>query len=225
MRAHTDNNLPFWISVAAALSATVAIVFFALFNEGNILEFNATFCFVCYSMREDVISAGALSNAASNYGGAGYVLEYGGNYYVTIACYYSENDAKRIRQSLLRRGFDCEVLIVETDEYPLKSAARKNEKLFAGNLNTLYSLSKLCYDCANGLDTGEYSQTAAKSVLADVKSGLNGLKNANGDNCFSEEIRRLLAECNSADESYLYSKDMRKLQIAIADTIINIKLF
>ena len=47
---------------------------------------------------------------------------------------------------------------------------------------------------------------------------------SNPDNCFSEEIRRLIAECSDASEGYVYSKDLRRLQIAIADSVINVKL-
>ena len=48
---------------------------------------------------------------------------------------------------------------------------------------------------------------------------------ANADNCFSGEIRRLIAECDNVNEGYVYSKDLRRLQIAIADSIINVKLY
>lgn len=201
---------------------TVAVILCTVCLGGNSIEFEAAFYFVCYAARDNAISAGAISGAVSNYGGAGYVLEYGGEYYVTVACYYEQNDAERIRQSLLRRGLNCNVLAIETGEYRVTAAA--DGQLYVGNLNTLFALSKVCYQCANGLDTGEYGQSEAKSVIDDVKSGLNGLKYANADNLFSGEIRRLIAECDAASENYIYSKDLRKLQIAIADTIINIRL-
>lgn len=181
---------------------------------------------MCYTIRDNALSADAISDTVSSYGGAGYVLEYDGNYYVTVACYYTENEANRVRQNLLKRGLNCSVLCIKTDYYPIQSfGSQKKEQLYLGNLNTLYSLSELCYKCANGLDTGEYSQNSAKGVLKDVISGLNGLKEANNENCFWGEIRRLLAECEAVEDGFIYSKDMRKLQIAIADTVININLY
>ena len=98
-------------------------------------------------------------------------------------------------------------------------------QLYTGNLNTLQSLSCMAYDCANALDTGEYSQNQAKTVILSIESGLKGLFTANSDNCFSEHLRRLLKECEALKSGYVYSKDLRRLQIAVADTIINIKLY
>lgn len=217
---------PFFVSVVAVITVTAAIIICVITFGGSKINFKSEFYFVCYFVRDNIISADSLSDTVESYGGAGYVLKYAGKYYVTVSCYYTENDAKGVQQSLLRRGIECSVLSVETDEYHVNSYGSKaNENLFLGNLNTLYSLSKLCYECANGLDTGEYNQAAAKGVLADVERSLNGLKSANSSNCFSGEIRRLLSECEAAKDGFIYSKNMRKLQIAIADTVINIDLY
>lgn len=216
---------PFFVSVAAAVAATlVAIIFSVNFGKTKIV-FEREFYFVCFSVKDNSVSAAAISDSVSNLGGAGYVLEYGGGYYITVSCYYTENDAESVRQSLLRRGLQCKVLAVETDEYIIKSGSEKLKTLYLGNLNTLYSLSEMCYECANGLDGGKYTQASARNVLKDVESGLNGLKKANPSNCFSAETDRLLAECKVAGDGFIYSKAMRKLQIAIADTIINADLY
>lgn len=216
---------PFVISVTLVIAVTVAIIIGVISAGSSKIKFESEYYFVCYTVRDNAVSADAISDTVSSYGGAGYVLEYDGDFYVTVACYYTESEANRVKQTLLTRGLKCSVLEVGRDEYTLQSAAAKrNEKLFLGNLNTLTSLSRMCYDCANGLDTGEYSQSAAKAVLKDVKSGLDGLRSANVENCFSGELRRLIAECE-AISGYILSKDMRKLQIAIADTVINIQLY
>ncbi len=216
----------FFISVVIAITVTVAVILTVVSCSGSKINFKTTFYFVCYAVEDNAISAGSISNAVSNYGGAGYVLEYDGAFFVTVSCYYTERDAKSVCESLKRRDLECEVLKIETDEYALKStAARKNAQLYTGNLNTLNSLSTLAYECANALDTGTYSQSKAKSVLASLESGLKGLLNANSENCFSTAIRRLLTECKNLEGSYIYSKDMRKLQIVIADSIINAELY
>ena len=216
---------PFFVSVTLVLAVTVAIIIGVISTGNAKIIFKSEYYFVCFATRDNALSADAISDTVSSYGGAGYVLEYDGKYFVTVACYYTEKEADKVRQTLLKRGLQCSVLEIETDEYSLQSAAAKRrEKLFLGNLNTLNSLSRLCYECANGLDTGEYSQSAAKSVLRDVKSGLEGLRSANVENCFSGELRRLIAECE-AISGYIMSKDMRKLQIAITDTVINIELY
>ncbi len=219
------GNKAFAVSVAAVLAVTAAVIIFSVSFGGAELAFEYEYYFVCYAVRDNAVSADAISNSVSGYGGAGYVLEYGGNYYVTVACYYNENDAKTVKNSLLRRGLDCSVLKASASGYPInQSDLKRNRELFEGNLTTLNSLTELCYGCANGLDTGNISQNAAKNVLKNVKSGLEGLKKANPANCFTDEIDRLLAECEAAGNGYILSKNMRKLQIAIADCVININL-
>ena len=48
---------------------------------------------------------------------------------------------------------------------------------------------------------------------------------SNQNNCFTNELKRLKALTEDAANGYIYSKDLRKLQIAILDTVININLF
>ena len=191
-------------------------------STANKLSFSATFYFVCYSVEDNAISASSVSDAVSSYGGAGYVLEYRGEYFVTVSCYYEKSNAEKVCESLKRRNLECEVLKIETDEYSLPASADKN--LYLGNLNTLLSLSTLAYECANKLDTGEYGQANAKNVISDIKTGINGLLNANKSNCFTQNLKRLISLCNETGGGIVYSKDLRKLQIAIADDIININL-
>ena len=216
---------PFIVSVAAVIAATVIICVIAFSCSGNKINFKSTFYFVCYRTEDNSVSASSISGAVSNYGGAGYILEYGDSFYVTVACYYKENDAKTVCESLKKRDLNCNVLKIETDEYAVANSSSTQNNLYLGYLNTLNSLSTLAYVCANALDTASYGQQQAKSVILDVKSGLNGLLNANADNCFSQHLRRLVAVCDEVGEDYVYSKDLRRLQIAIADVIINVKLY
>lgn len=217
---------PFFISVLAAVGFTVAVCIFAFSCQGAKLKFKTCFYFVCYAMEDNSISAGSISSAVSAYGGAGYIIEHGGKYYITVSCYYEEKDAENVCRELKDRNLSCSVLKIETEEYRLKTSyAKKHAELYRGNLNTLNSLARLAYDCANALDTGAYNQSNAKSVIADIKSGLKSLLSANENKCFTIELKRLIAECDDAAGGIIYSKDLRKLQIATADTIIHIELF
>lgn len=177
-------------------------------------------------MEDNSVSASSISGAVSSFGGAGYILEIDERYYVTVACYYEQKHADDVCAELKTRDMVCSVLKVETKEYDLQTSnAKKCSKLYLGNLNTLHTLSTLAYGCANSLDTGEYNQSNAKNVIKDVKSGLEGLLSANANNCFTNELRRLIAVCDDTADGYVYSKDLRKLQIAIADTVINVQLY
>ena len=216
---------PFIISVATVALVTVIIIIAAFSCSVNKLTFKSTFYFVCYRTEDNAVSAGSISGAVSNYGGAGYILEYGDSFFVTGACYYDDKDANNVCENLKKRDMECEVVEISTEEYYVANASSANNKLYLGNLNTLQSLTTLAYNCANSIDTGEYGQTQAKSVITDIRNALKGLLTANTDNCFSGEIRRLIAECDNVNEGYVYSKDLRRLQIAIADSIINVKLY
>lgn len=225
MRVRRREITPFVVAVGAIFAVTVIICAFAVSCNTLTLTFETTFYFVCYKSSDNYLSASSISDAVSSYGGAGYILELDGEYFITVSCYYSENDANAVRDSLARRKLDCFVLKKEITEYPLPRSASKNAELFRGNLNTLTSLSSLAYACANKLDTGEYSQANAKQVISDLLKGLKSLQNANMSNCFSNELKRLTIICEDAGSGIVYSKDLRKLQIAIADTVINIELY
>lgn len=225
MKVRGREITPFIVAVTAIVTVTVIICVLAFSYGTATLTFEAAFYFVCYKTEDNYLSASSVSDAVSSYGGAGYILELDGEYYVTVSCYYSESDAVAVRDSLARRELTCFVLKRETKEYSLPRSAEKNSGLYRGNLNTLTSLSALAYTCANKLDTGEYSQTDAKRVLSDILTGLKSLENANVGNCFSDELRRLVTICGDAGDGIIYSKDLRKLQIAAIDTVINIKLY
>lgn len=213
------------ISVAATVAATVIIIACAISCGSTSVKFKTTHYFVCYAIRDNAVSASSISSLVSEYGGAGYILEYQENFYVTVACYYSQSDAEKICDNLKKRNLNCSVLKIEKETYSLSSGAAGCAELYCGNLNTLNSLAVLAYECANALDTGEYNQSKAAAVVSSIKSGLNGLLAANSDNCFTAHLRRLIAECNDVNGGYIYSKDMRKLQIAVADVIINAELY
>lgn len=225
MRIAGKKISPFIISMAAVIAVTAAILVAAFSCSANKLTFKTTFYFICYRTEDNAVSASSVSDAVSSYGGAGYILEHDNSFFVTVACYYNDNDAKAVCESLKRRDLDCEVVKISTDEYTVAGNSNANNKLYLGNLNTLQSLTSLAYGCANALDTGEYGQTQAKSVISDIQNTLKGLLTANPDNCFSGQIRRLITECTDVSNGYVYSKDLRRLQIAIADTIINVKLY
>lgn len=212
------------IGVCVAIAAVVLICCLVP-SAGKKLDYKATFYYVYYDTPKDAHSASSMSSVVQSYGGAGYVVSCNGNYYVTVACYYKETDAETVCASLNKKGLSCSSVKVERDEYKLKGAAKKYADKYQGNLNTLLSVSKICYDLANSLDTATQNQNGAKSILADVKTDLNSLLRLNGTNCFAEELSLLLAECDDVSEGYILSREVRRLQVAVCDCIINVKLY
>lgn len=218
------RNFGFICAIGAAVFAALICIFAYSCRKGN-LEISFEYYFVVYRTADNSISASSFSDAASTYGGAGYILRYDGNYYVTLSCYYKDSDAKKVCDSLKKRDLDCMTLKVKKSKFELKNQnARKNSDLYKGNLNTLNSLSCLAYECANGLDSGEYNQSKTKNLTADILGELNTLLCANQNNCFTQDLDYLVSECENRRGGYIYSKDMRYLQIAILDIIISAEL-
>lgn len=212
--------------VALTLVAAIIIILVCTIPScGGKLGFEATFYYVCYDSPSDSFSASSMSSVVHSYGGAGYIVENDGNYFVTVSCYYDEKDALSVSSELNKKGLECSVVKVKAGDYALRGSAKRNAEKYLGNLNTLTSLSRLCYDLANALDKYSCDQSAAKSVLNDVKTGLDGLARSNAANCFSGEIASLRAECDDVSHGYVLSHDVRRLQIAIIDSIVNIKLY
>lgn len=201
------------------------ILCFTLPSCAGKLGFKTTFYYVCYNSPPDAQSASSISSVVHSYGGAGYIIECDGSYYVTVACYYDSNDANNVVSSLGKKGLGCSVVEVTAGDFELRGSAKRNAEKFKGNLETLLSLSRLCYDLANSLDSCSISQPSAKSVLGDVSSGLSGLADINTANCFTKEIDRLIAECSDASAGYVFSYDVRRLQIVICDCITNVKIY
>lgn len=215
----------FLIGAAAVLLIAVVVIFCTLpFGTGK-LGYKQTFFYVCYDSPSDAHSASSMSSVVHSYGGAGYIIENKGKYFVTVSCYYNENDALSVSNALNKKGLACSVLEVTAGDYELGGSAVRNKEKYLGNLNTLTSLSRLCYDLANSLDGYSLNQSGAKSVLQDVKTGLDSLARSNTANCFSNEIESLRAECDDVSHGYVFSYDVRRLQIAIIDSVVNVKLY
>lgn len=215
------QNLQFFISIIAVVAATVIICLCAATcSKGNI-KFEKTYYFVYYKKSDNAISADSLSQTADSYGGAGYVLSYKNNFYITYACYYSSDEADGVCSNLKRRDLDCDVLKVETDKFSLNHADKKLKELYLGDLNTFDSLSRLAYECANGLDTGKYSQSKAKDIVGNILSTLNGLLKTNENNSFYNTVRTAADEVKVRASGFIASKNMRYIQILLIDGIIN----
>ena len=216
---------PLLIFVFALLVIVILIACVKFASCSQTLDFCATFYYVCHEKPYTESAASSMSSAVQNYGGAGYVIESGGDYFVTVSCYYEERDAQSVCTTLKRKGLSCTVVKVKVDGISLNGNAKKNSQKYTGNLKTLLSISEVCYSLANSIDYGKVDQNGAKEVLSQVSISLKGLLRENSVNCFSSELNRLVSECEDASYGYVYARDVRKLQIAICDTIANVKLY
>ena len=218
------SALGFIISLSLIIAATAGICAFAFLFPAGKIDIKATYYFVFFRRADNAASADSLSQTVESYGGAGYVLNYDDDLGVAVACYYDENSAQTVCSSLKRRDLDCAVKKIERDGFKLNFSAKKNAALFEGNLNTLSSIAHIAYECANGLDAGSYSQNNAKEMINTIINGIDGLKTNNTDNCFTEALDEIKRECDDRAGSFLRAGDLRYIQIAIIDKILNIEL-
>lgn len=213
------------VPIIFTLALAVIIICCAVPLCNTTLEFSAKFYYVCYKSPTDAQSASSVSGVVHSYGGAGYIIENDGKYYVTISCYYEQKDANSVCTNLNNKGLSCTVIVAEANAISLPPSAKSKAENYKGTLNTLYSLSVMCYDLANGMDGGEHNQSSAKSLLAEIRTGLDSLYRTNKTNCFSGELSALIAECDDVSHGYVFSYDVRRLQIAITDSIIHVRLY
>ena len=218
------KNKGFIVGAVCAVVAVLILGVCFISCSGGKLTYRSAYYFVCYRICDNAFSASSLSSTVASYGGAGYILNYKDNFFVTVSCYYKKTDAETVCESLKKRDLKCSVMEIKTEKYKIRGSAKKNSELYLGNFNTLNSLSSLAYECANGIDTGEFSQSKAKDVVASIKSSLKGLLKENTNNCFTNDLNFLIAECDDKERGLLLSKDMRYLQIAMIDVIVNMEL-
>lgn len=219
---HKKTDFGLAVAIIVIVAFTAAICLSAVACPAKKINFKAVFYVIYYSGAENEISVSALSETVESYGGAGYVLEYSDGFYVTVACYSDEQSAESVQAALKRRNLGCEILKAERTKYATKD--RKNAERYAGNLNTLVSLADMAYNCANSLDTGEFGQSKAKEIISAIKSGTEAIKNSEAGNPFSVCAETVSDICDEIKKGYIYSRELRFLQVAIADAILNIDL-
>jgi len=209
---------------AAAVCTFTAVMLSCLVNVVS-LDFSAVFYYVVYGSPTDEVSAASVSSLVHSYGGAGYIIECDGEYFVTVSCYFDKAQADEVCSDLNSSGISCAVIAASADGYGLKLRDAQYKAKYEGNLNTLLSLSKICYGLANSLDDLSVSQNGAKNMLTDVSYSLSGLLKSNAENCFTEQLNYLICECEDVSTGYVFSYDVRKLQIAICNALVNIKIY
>ena len=183
------------------------------------------FYYVCYDCPTDAVSTSSISSLVESYGGAGYIVQSEGEYYVTVACYYDERDAQSVARTLVNKQLSCRVIEVERQSFTLASSRRRYADKYLAMLATLRQISVVLYDLANAVDSLSCDQVGAAAVLSDVETTLEGLERDNAANCFTSEIGALLAECRDVNYGYILARGIRRLQIAVCDAIINTEIY
>ena len=107
------------VALIAAAIIVVAATIAAIPSCKSTIEFSARYFFVCYKSADDAYSASTISSTVQSYGGAGYIVRLGQNYYVTVSCYYSDEDARSVCSTLAEDGLSCTVVEAYIGGYDL----------------------------------------------------------------------------------------------------------
>lgn len=211
--------------IAAIVCAVTAAIVIPLSSCAYRVDCGFAFYYVCYDCPTDAVSASSISSLVESYGGAGYIICEDGEYYVTVACYYDERDAQSVASTLAKKELGCQVVCAERESFTLSPARRKYAERYLSVFNLLLQTSHILYDLANAVDSLSCDQLQAKSVLGDVQTTLDGLVRDNRLGCFAEAAAALAAECVDVNYGYILSRDVRRLQIAVCDAIINTEIY
>ena len=209
------------VILAAAIIIAAAIIA-AIPSCGSRIDFSAQFYFVCYKSADDAHSASSISSTVQSYGGAGYIIKLGSNYHVAVACYYSREDVESVMLSLADDGLSCQVIEAYAGGYDIPRRLSGQKSNISGALATLSQLGSLFYETANGLDGGTLTNAAAVSVLGNARAVLNAAMSENEGNALYSEINYLLALVDDLDPAYVYAREVRALQIAVCDCLLNV---
>jgi len=196
------------------------------FTQNKYIHLNLEYHFVYCTNEIDNLSASSLSNALQSLGGAGGIVKLGEKYYVVVACCYNLTDALSCRQAFKNFSLNLAVKSLKIEEIKLSTPhAFENAKLYKNNLLTLHETSRAVYNCAELLSLKKATQKSAKLMVENAATILRGLLKVNPNNCFTERLKYLLAECNNVLFGEIDESHLRQLQIAFCNAVINAKLY
>lgn len=169
-------------------------------------------------------TASAVAGQIYFSGGAGYLLKTGGESSIAIACYFSLQDAERVRDRMAEKGVETGIKHLSSQDFSVSGSVCAQKNRMLSNAETAETCAKLLYDTANGLERTDASQDEARAAVRSVYKVLKGLREGNGHAVYSEWNRALSdAEKRAREtaEGILFAKDLRYLQVQLCDFIIN----
>ena len=204
-----------FILIAAAVAVLVA--FFCLASCGGGVIKRRVRWYVAYC-------EGYASHDVTAMGGAGYNLSYRGNDYVAAACFEFIGDAENYAAGMSDRGIECRVITCERLNFSLTTYnASQSSELYGTILDDLNEACRSAGEAAARAEGGG-GVAAAREAVADVNRGLTALLYG-APGCFTAPLARLCflaADCAYSD--VLFIREVRFLQLAIADVLMNITL-
>lgn len=161
-------------------------------------------------------------------GGAGYLLNSDGKQRVILSCYFKQTDCERVKNTLLEKGVEAEILALSTKSFSLDGKNASLQSKVEANAETAETCAKILYETANGLERTDLSQAEARAAVKGVVSSLKGLRKGNEETAFEIWNHKLSdAERRGIEitEGILFAKDLRYLQIELCMDILSTNLY
>lgn len=206
---------------AVLLAVVIAVVLGVKRREGEV-DFEADYYFLIEECEDS--TAAAVAGTVYGKGGAGVLLESGDG--VVVACYYTVQDAERVREAMLEKGTKTRILELSAQKFPLKGTNAAYCARVAANARTLESCARLLYDTANGLERAQAGQSAARAAAYGTACSLAGLAEGNEERFFDRwnaELARAERECREISEGIVFAKDLRRIQAQLLCALVGLK--
>lgn len=171
-----------------------------------------------------VVYSTATAAAVRGLGGAACDFNYDGKIYTAAACFQFIGDAQNYAEGMGRRGVSCGVLTCERlsfrlTTYSASSHAARYEHIIDSLNTTCVTVGEVALSLEGGGD-----KTAARAELSVVTQNFANLLDGSSD-CFTAPLARLCylaADCAYSDLLFVW--EVRRLQLAVADILFNIRL-
>lgn len=163
------------IALADLFSTFITVGSFAGVNGGKI---NAYSIYAVY-LHQSSIKSSALEQASvvKRMGGAGYVWESEGIYYVVASAYIEENDAKKVKENLFESGHSAEIFVINFSEILIgRDYSAEEISALTSALNLFKNTYKNLYDTSISLDTLILTETQCRLEFANIQSDVSKKK-------------------------------------------------
>lgn len=195
-------------------------VFFLAGIPGGSVDYERDFYFLTKECETSDVSV-TVGNVYLS-GGAGYILTDGNKELVALACYPDSDVAQKICDDLTRKGNEVRILQKSAEKWTIRGKKALSAEGMTNCCLKLDECERKLYASANSLEKGELTQSQAKLCLVGVISALGGARREEFPK-WSKRLDEIILRARECAEGIVLSKDVRYLQIALADMLIRAK--
>lgn len=163
--------------MADLLSSLITIGNFAFLPTQGVKASSYNIYAISLSKSSTLAQANAQIQDIRLKGGAGYVYNTNGLYYLLASAYENENDAIKVKENLENQQLTSEVLKIEISEISIDLSLNGSEKsALNGALNSFKTTYKTLYDISISLDTQVKTLPESKLLVSNYVTALSNVQ-------------------------------------------------